>query len=173
MIVHYRIDDAHGNPFARWVAHGASGRPDAAALDDMRRCQELAMLHTPVQRAVRNGRVSLAFDMPLPSVSLVLLSARPEGAPRRVAGLRGEVYAGSGSRENAMICWRPDTSTVLRTYEVLYSQTRGGRYRRVNKPDLVCGAFLHVRKAGSRGFYRVRAVDYWGRKGPVSAAVSA
>lgn len=129
------------------------------------------MFHRPVQKDVKNGVIALEFDMPLPSVSLVLLSPMPASGPRRVSGLRGKVYSGLHARENVMLRWDCNAALTLRTYEVLWSSHRSGTYRRINRVDLICGAFVHARRSGVTGYYRVRAVDYWGRTGTVSAPV--
>jgi hypothetical protein len=203
MLTHYRIDAEHGDPFKVWEAMGAPRYPSPEQYAAMRRHQELAMLDAPqevviegqVERAekkvhptgvqevrVRDGALILSFDLPLPSVSLVLLSAKPSEAPGRVADVRIERYEGLLDQDEIMVIWQANHvwhdvgSRVLQTYEVLYADSPDGPYTRVNEADVIDTAFLHVREkvadVPSAGFYKIRAVDYWGRRGEASEVVS-
>jgi len=72
-----------------------------------------------------------------------------------------------------MLTWRGPESRAISTYEVLHAPSPEGPFRRINRQDLVCRAFLHTgAEAEGAGCYKVRAVDYWGRAGRESEAVS-
>lgn len=176
MLTHYRIDRDHGDPFTVWEEMGAPDNPSALQYAHVRRSQELATLEEPREVEIVDGTLSLDFELPLPGVSLILLSARPARSPGKVENVRVERYEGLADREEVMISWDGVSSRVVRTYEVLYAGSPEGPFGRVNEPDLICTAFLHVRgKADSKRpaeGYKIRAVDYWGRSGEPSKVVT-
>ena len=107
-------------------------------------------------------------------MSLILLSARPTAAPERVRDVRLACYTGMHGEAQTMVSWegvalsRP--STPMRCCAPINPD---GSFVRVNTPDLICTAFLDVRETNAaNGFYRVRAVDFWGRRGPESETAS-
>jgi len=175
MLVHYRMDAAHGNPFDVWAAmqdpvyhwHQGPQLPTAAQFAALREQQELAMLHEPRPVCIEQGSLQLQIEMPLPSVSLILLFGKPPSPPESIRKLRAQRYGGLHETNSVLLMWQGLASRTLRTYEVLYSRDADGPYRRVNAPDLICTGFLHL-DAGNGGYYRVCARDYWGRRGPES-----
>jgi L-iduronidase len=173
-LAHYVVDAQRTNPYAVWQAIGEPDRPDATQYARLRDHQELALLYEVREVEVTDGTLTLRFALSLPGVSLITLSARPEQPPGKVEGLHTERYEGLTGKEEVMLAWGDAGSRALRTYEVLYAPSPGGPLVRVNRADLLCTAFLHVREpAGHEGYYRVRAVDLWGRKGKASGVVAA
>jgi L-iduronidase len=176
MLAHYRIDETHGNPFRLWDEMGGPALPTAEQLAALRRHQELELLAEPVPVTPIDGQLALRIDLPMPGVSLILLTAMPAAAPGQVAAPAAERYEGLTDREEILLTWRDPKGTAsrnLRTYEVLYAPSPDGPFGRVNEADLLATAFLHVRAPGANGYYCVRAVDYWGRRGAPSPVISA
>ena len=135
----------------------------------MRAHQELPLLELPRRLQPDGGRLELDINLPLPSVSLLLFnwkSDEPPGTPTRLRAVR---YRGLTERENILLTWRGPKSRVLRTFEVLFGPSHNGPFTRINDGDLIATAFLYPRAPGQIGFYRVQAVDYWGRRGEPSA----
>ena len=173
MLVHYRIDKDHANPYEVWKGIGSPAQPTAEQLAKMRAVQELAALDKPRDVKMSEGKLALDFELPMPGISLILLNPKPANAPGKVTGLRTERYVGMEGREEVMLLWKDIGSNMLLTYEALYSDSPTGPFRRINDGDLLCMAFLHVKDdAGSKGYYKVRAVDYWGRAGDDSEVIS-
>jgi L-iduronidase len=172
MLVHYRIDRDHTCPFGVWEQMGKPGIPSAGQLARMRAQQELALLEPPREVRIDGGRLSLDFELPMPAVSLVLLSTRPAAGPGRVTGLRAERSPGLAENDEILLTWKGLPTRMIRTYEVLWADSPDAPPKRVNESDLLCTAFLHVwEKTGSGGYYRVRATDCWGRSGEPSEAI--
>jgi L-iduronidase len=131
------------------------------------------LLAPPREVAIGDCSLALDFDLPLPGVSLILLSTRPATGPERVRDVRMARYTGLHGKAQTMVSWQGVPSRAIHTYEVLRADQPDGPFVRVNTPDLICTAFLAVREANApSGFYRVRAVDFWGRRGPESEMVS-
>ncbi len=173
MLVHYRIAEGSGDPYVLWDAAGGPPTPTPELFAAMRREQELALAEPPTEVNATGGTLTLRLDLPLPGVSLLLLSARPAAPPSQVAGVRLESYRGLHGEAQTLVIWDDAATPMIRTYEVLRADDPTGPFVRVNEPDLICTALLDVRPADApAGFYRVRAVDYWGRTGAVSEIVS-
>ncbi|MFN2110337.1 MAG: GH39 family glycosyl hydrolase, partial [Anaerolineae bacterium] len=167
LLAHYRIDEAHGDPFSAWEAQGALTFPTPEQYAAMRAAQEIALLEEPHEVSVVDGALTLTFDLPLPGVSLVLLSAKTTDPPGQVTGLRAERYEGMTGKEEILFIWNSLDSRVVRTYEVLHAPTPAGAFTRINGPDQLDAAFLYNADDVS-GCYRVRAIDYWGRASEAS-----
>ena len=178
-LVHYRLDETHANPFRVWEEMGDRGDvsvaqarapllPTPEQLEQLRDHQELPLAEPLQTVQVSRGEVPLAFDLPLPAVSLLLLSRKPDAPPETPCNLRAERYLGLNDQENILLVWEGLDSRVIHTYEVLWSDMLEGPYQRLNRADLINAAYLHPRTPGQTGYYKVRAVDYWGRPGEAS-----
>jgi len=173
MLAEYRIEEGCGDPYGVWEEAGGLPEPGPSLYAAMREAQELALLAPPCAVAIGDCSLVLDLDLPLPGVSLILLSARPADAPERVRAVRLARYTGLHGEAQTMVSWQGVSSRTIHTYEVLRADRPAGPFVRVNTPDLICTAFLDVREANApSGFYRVRAVDLWGRRGPESETAS-
>lgn len=169
---HYRLDADHGCAFTVWEALGAPPRPDAALLQTLRHQQELPLLHPVEHHTLPDGELELEFELPLPGVSLLRVTRQPDAEPPPVKNLRLRPYAGTTARQQVMLQWDPVPFKGLQTYEVLLGETADGPWTRVNKTDLLCSAYLHVFSPGMRsGWFRIAALDVWGRRDELSDAV--
>jgi L-iduronidase len=173
MLAHYRIEEGRGDPYAVWEEAGGLPEPGPSLYAAMRDAQELALLLPPREVAIGDCSLALDFDLPLPGVSLILLSERPTAGPERVRDVRLARYTGLHGEAQTMVSWQGLPSRAIHTYEVLRSDQPDGSFVRANMPDLICTAFLDVRETNApSGFYRVRAVDFWERRGPESETAS-
>jgi L-iduronidase len=169
MLVRYEIDDLHKQPYLLWKEMGSPENPSAAQIAAMRACQELTAAANPAPVVAAGGNLSLEFDLPLPGVTLVVLSKRPAARPAKVEGVRLERCTGLHGEKELLVMWKGLPSRMLRTYEVLYAAPGTKQFRRINASDQLDAAFLHAQADG--GSYKVRAVDYWGRTSPESEPV--
>ena len=165
MAVHYRIDEMHGNPYRLWAAMGRPAEPSQQQLAQMRQQQELRLLTPAGELACPDGRAQIEFDLPMPGVSLLLLTAKPPDGPDAVTGLRGVRYRGLHDQGQIMLSWTALASRAVASYRVLYATERSGAYRPLCAEGLVGSAFLHTPAPSGRTYYRVQAVDFWGRSG--------
>lgn len=170
-LAYYRIDETADDPFAVWERMDAPTFPTLAQFGEIRACQELSTRSQPHDVTIRDGTLTINYDQPLPGVTLVLLSKRPEVGPPKVQGVRVERYEGVADQEEVLVLWEGLDLRTLRTYEVYFAPHVDGPYARVNPEDQLDTAFLHVREPGD-GLYAVRAVDYWNRYGDFSEHIS-
>jgi L-iduronidase len=173
MLCHYRIDADHGDPYRVWEAGGAPAEPSPGLLTEMRRNQEPGLLGEPQAVVATHGRLTVDFGLPLPAVSLVLLSAKSPAPPSKVTGLRYEGYSNLHGGRDVLLLWDCLPSRCVRTYEVFCGGPESESTARVNEPDLVCTAYLRAAAGEGSGTYAVRGVDYWGRAGEPSDSLHA
>ncbi len=169
----FRIDDEFTNPMEVWEAQrdesnprgpwepvGAPPAPTEAQFAELRRAQEPALLHPISVIDAEAGSLSLDLDLPLPSLTQVLVVPDSGAPPAAPTGLRVERYRGLGGREERMLFWAAGDDRPAIFYEVLAS-TDGVTYERINPVPLISTAFLHMSPpAGIR--YAVRARDAFG-----------
>lgn len=153
------------NPRGLWEPVGAPTTPTAAQFGELRRAQEPALLHPLSVVDAQNGVVSLDLDVPLPSLTQILVIPDKGAAPSAPTGLTATRYRGLGEREQRMLFWAAGDSRPGIFYEVLAS-TDGRTFEKVNPVPLISTAYLHVSPPpGAR--YAVRARDAFGRESPL------
>jgi xylan 1,4-beta-xylosidase len=77
---HTRVDDTHGNAHALWLSQGSPAEPSGAQLAALHEAMQ-PTLFEPQQLDVRDGAVSLSFELPRFGVSLVTLRPASAAAP--------------------------------------------------------------------------------------------
>ncbi|MEO8484065.1 MAG: beta-xylosidase [Acidobacteriota bacterium] len=73
-LAHYRVDNDHGNAYARWKAMGSPQTPTPAQYAELERAGALTKLESDRRVAVTNGTVQVDFALPRQGVSLVKLT---------------------------------------------------------------------------------------------------
>jgi hypothetical protein len=197
MLVHYVIDQQHGNPAALWRSMGGASNPypTPAQFAALRHAAELVVVRreplnrtrTPNRNGARGeawGPVVMQMSAPQPSVHLVHVCSPPLSAgaivpPSRVANVALRVTP-TVSPPTVFVRWDQVDERCVQTYEVLWQRNRTHAdpkavLTRVNGEDLVSAAFVHAQPVatgvGAHGCYSVRATNYWGVSGPVSDEV--
>jgi L-iduronidase len=173
-----RIDDEFTNPMEVWEAQrdesnprgpwepvGAPPQPTEAQFAELRAAQEPALLHPISVMDAGTGRVSLDLDLPLPSLTQVLVVPDTGAAPAAPTSLVVERYRGLGGREERMLFWAAGDTRPAIFYDVLIS-TDGDSFDVVSPVPLMSTAFLHMSPpSGAR--YAVRARDAFARLSPL------
>jgi L-iduronidase len=183
-VAHWRLDEANSNPHALWLKQGSPSWPSASQLAAMDQAAEATLLSCNVipttnthGREAGSMAVDINITLPLPAVSLLQICTRPAQGPSAV--VLAPVLLQKQLGYVTVIFWRPISTSreVVRTYEV-HCSTSGpnGTFLRVNNAsDTIGTAWIHRYTSAqsraqpvARRCYRVFAVDYWGRAGPVS-----
>ncbi|MBD3346512.1 MAG: hypothetical protein GF401_15770 [Chitinivibrionales bacterium] len=167
-VVHYRIDKSHSNPYRLW---NSEQTPSVEHIEELRKNQELERIDIPKVMTFAGNSYTDTIDLPKNSVSLMLLCRKPAQAPAPVKNVRVKEYSGIDGTPEYLVLWDESPSKMMKTYEVLYAENAQSDGVRVNEPDIICSGFMH-RGPSQKGFYSVRAVDYWGRgsDGSIQAA---
>ncbi|XP_038648259.1 alpha-L-iduronidase isoform X1 [Scyliorhinus canicula] len=168
----YHLDNNNTNPYLQWKN---LRRPDFPTVEQFLLIREM---EDPVVKGPipfpPEGNLVLKLHLPIPSVYLLHICAKPERPPNQTSGVSfipltlGQVA----------ITWNDDyvNSKCLKTFEVEFS-VDGNVYKRINDKDTIFTIFvyspLNKRKERSQvsGFYRIRAVDYWVKTGEYSDPV--
>lgn len=160
-MAHYRIDAQNGNPHGLWQAFGMPERPSVVQLAAMRRAEEPGLVE-PVRTLTPNdGVVEIAFQMPLPGLSVIVLSRDTGVAPPTATALRQEAYTGLDGSRQVVLLWDGADSRFIRTFVVEYAPNKDGVYVPVSNVEFRSRSYLLSRPAA--GYYRIRAVDFWQR----------
>ncbi|KAL8202907.1 UNVERIFIED_CONTAM: hypothetical protein K2H54_030479 [Gekko kuhli] len=114
------------------------------------------------------GSLVLKQELPVPALFLIHICARPRAGPDQVSGVR----LISLVRGQVLVLWDDGcvNSKCLKTYEVVFSQD-GKAYHPISVKDSIFTMLVYSPGTRVTGFYRVRAIDYWGRRGPFSLPV--
>jgi xylan 1,4-beta-xylosidase len=75
-VTHFRIDASHSNAHTVWQSLGAPQDPTDEQLLMIKDRQGLEQLTEPAEMSPTEGSVSMQVDLPLPSVSLLVLQPR-------------------------------------------------------------------------------------------------
>ncbi|XP_072440338.1 alpha-L-iduronidase isoform X1 [Chiloscyllium punctatum] len=168
----YHLDNNNTNPYLQWKN---LGRPDFPTVEQF---HLLRQMEDPVVKGPMpfppEGNIILKLQLPIPSVYLLHICAKPERSPNQTHGVSfiplilGQVA----------VMWDDSyvNSKCLKTFEVEFS-VDGIVYRRINDKDTIFTIFIHAPLHKKKelpqvsGFYRIRAVDYWGKPGQYSDPV--
>lgn len=156
MLSHLRIDANSSNPIRIW---GKGDIPPRDVLPRLREEMELSYAGRPKKITSAAGPLQLNVQLAKYSVSLLLLTAKPSEQPKAVKHIRVDKFPGLFGPEH-LLTWAGSGDYALRTYEILHSREKNGKYQRLNKADLLCNAYMGP--AAENGFYRIRAVNVWG-----------
>lgn len=162
------LDNQLSSPYSAWQRMGQPVFPSAEQFRQMR------VVEDPVAEAPRpfpaRGRLTLHRKLPVPSLLLVHVCARPLEPPGQVSRLRALPL----TRGQLVLVWSDEHvgSKCLWTYEIQFSQ-KGEEYAPINRRPSTFNLFVFSPDtAVVSGFYRVRALDYWARPGPFSDPVT-
>jgi xylan 1,4-beta-xylosidase len=72
-VTHYRIDKDHSNPYAEWVRQGRPDYPMGGQYGAIKARDGLELAEPARTMVSLDGKVKLAFDMPVKSVSLIVI----------------------------------------------------------------------------------------------------
>ncbi|NXU03091.1 IDUA iduronidase, partial [Buphagus erythrorhynchus] len=164
--VTYYMDNNQTNPYLKWKNLGSPDFPSPEQFQQIRDAEDpLVTGPFPFPEA---GILILKQDFPIPSVFLIHICARPRSAPDQVTGVRLIPL----TKGQVIVLWDDDCvkSKCIKTFEVEFSSD-GKVYWRINAKDTIFTLWVYSPGSSVSGFYRVRAVDYWGKAGLSSLPV--
>ncbi|XP_041109745.1 alpha-L-iduronidase isoform X2 [Polyodon spathula] len=162
--VTYYLDNNTTNPYLQWKNIGSPDFPTIEQFKELRKAEEPLVMGPLAFPS--SGTLTLKAELPVPSLFLIHICAKPKVPPDQVTGLRIMAL----TKGQGIIVWKDGcvNSKCLKTFEVEFSED-AKIYRRINSRDTIFTLFVFAsEKAEVSGFYRVRAVDYWGRPGEYS-----
>jgi xylan 1,4-beta-xylosidase len=73
LLEHYRIDNTHSNSYTVWKAMGSPQAPTAEQYARLKEAGQLELLRSPEWLDVRDGKVTVATELPRQATSLMRL----------------------------------------------------------------------------------------------------
>uniref|UniRef100_A0A672JDS7 Alpha-L-iduronidase n=1 Tax=Salarias fasciatus TaxID=181472 RepID=A0A672JDS7_SALFA len=158
--VTYYMDNNVSSPYQLWQSMRS---PDFPTAEQFRRLRSLQDPRTDGPWDVPAGEaLTLKATLPVPSVLLVHVCARPKAEPDQVSSLRFIRI----TKGQVLVIWSDHCVHSKYTFEVEFS-TDQKDFRRINTQDTIFTSFVYS-PGNYLGEYRVRALDYWGRPGSYS-----
>ncbi|KAM7077227.1 alpha-L-iduronidase isoform 3-T3 [Ciconia maguari] len=164
--VTYYLDNNQTNPYLKWKKLGSPDFPSPEQFQQIRNAEDpVATGPFPVPES---GILTLKQDFPVPSVFLIHICARPRSVPDQVTGVRLIPL----TKGQVIVLWDDGcvNSKCIKTFEVEFSPD-GRTYQRINTKDTIFTLWVYSPGSSVSGFYRVRAIDYWGKAGLSSLPV--
>ena len=181
IIAHYRLDkdEKHSNTYQKWrsmkgIVESPPNVPSDTQIQELRSIQELGIHKDyPISKLepvdfdnLDTNTVTLdTFKLPMPGVSLILISQKPDQCPAPITEVYKEEPLPSlnGNYDEYLIRW-DSGSRFIQSYDVYYSDSEEGPFtEKVNIVDLITTAYIHRRPVQMPAYYKVVARDYWGR----------
>lgn len=169
--VTFRMDNELCSPSAEWQRLGQPVFPTAHQFRQMRMAED-PVASTP-QPFPASGHLTLRLELPVPALLLLHICARPKKPPGQATQLRALPL----THHQLLLVWSDARvgSKCLWTYEIQFSaEGPQGAFVPIPRRPSTFNLFVFspdADAAGVSGYYRVRAVDYWGRPGPFSRPV--
>ncbi|KAM8983853.1 alpha-L-iduronidase isoform 3-T3 [Ara ararauna] len=164
--VTYYLDNNQTNPYLKWKKLGGPDFPFPEQFQEIRDAEDPVV--TGPFPFPEGGILTLKQDFPIPSVFVIHICARPRSVPDQVTGVRLIPL----TKGQVIVFWDDGcvNSKCIKTYEVEFSPD-GKAYKRINAKDTIFTLWVYSPGSSVSGFYRVRAVDYWGKAGLSSLPV--
>ncbi|OXB72839.1 UNVERIFIED_CONTAM: hypothetical protein H355_012629 [Colinus virginianus] len=164
--VMYYLDNKQTNPYLKWKKLGSPDFPSPKQFQQIRDAEDPVV--TGPFPFPESGSLTLKQDFPIPSVFLIHICSRPSSVPDQVTGVRLIPL----TKGQVVVLWDDGcvNSKCIKTFEVEFSPN-GKVFKRINTKDTIFTLYVYSRGSSVSGFYRVHAIDYWGKAGPPSVPV--
>uniref|UniRef100_A0A8C9EV75 IDUA iduronidase n=1 Tax=Pavo cristatus TaxID=9049 RepID=A0A8C9EV75_PAVCR len=166
MYVIYYLDNNQTNPYLKWKKLGSPDFPSTKQFQQIRDAED-PVVAGPLPLP-EGGTLTLKQDFPIPSVFLIHICSRPSSVPDQVTGVRFIPL----TKGQVVVLWDDGcvNSKCIKTFEVEFSPN-GKVYKRINAKDTIFTLYVYSPGSSVSGFYRVHAIDYWGKAGLSSVPV--
>ena len=166
-VIHYRIDENHGNPFKLWEKAGAPKYPEPHLLKLMRTVHEPMLLKEPEVLEIRQNRLAIKVVLPMYSVSLIQLIPDLNLKHPEISKISINEYTGINSKSEYLLSWETDEFSNQSVFEIYYTDHLDHAPEKLDHPRITASAHL----VDKTGYYQVRTCDAWDRKGLFSPLI--
>lgn len=165
------------DPFAVWKQYGWPSYPNETVLNKMRRAQGPHILKRPRRIPLNSPKIFINAKLTAPWILLVRICSSDYPSPVAVHGARVHI----ASQNSILITWKYNGSEqCIKTYELHYitaadKKEKNSHWKNIsNERHLPFKSYWRtiIQPNNSNeticGFYKIRAVDIFNRKGPYS-----
>ncbi|XP_028658424.2 alpha-L-iduronidase [Erpetoichthys calabaricus] len=160
----YYLDNNATNPYLLWKNLGSPIFPTTKQFQQLRNTENPSFMG-PFPFPSKSS-FTIKAELPIPSLLFIHICAKPKTPPDQVTG----VHFLPVTKGQVVILWKDGcvNSRCLKTFEVEFSEDQRN-YTRINSNDTIFNLFLFAPDGAEvSGYFRVRAVDYWGNSGEYS-----
>ncbi len=159
-MVHYRIDQHHSNAHEVWKSLGKPNPPSIEQIRTLREREGLE-LYEPVKRMVLNGQFTADLDMPMHSVSLLLLLPDNDGRPGSTRFIKAVAETGCNGNRQVFLKWRPNADRDFLYYRVGRREAGEAEYRLISdSPSLNTAIYVDMDVTAGRSYeYRIQCLN--------------
>uniref|UniRef100_A0A1B6C221 Uncharacterized protein n=1 Tax=Clastoptera arizonana TaxID=38151 RepID=A0A1B6C221_9HEMI len=174
----YVLDNNMIHPESVWTQAGKPSMPSANLLRKMRQVEGPHRIYgKKLKNVKRNLKIQLQISMP--SIALIHICKRTDKRPKKVK----LVHALNITYNEVLLIWKDSKigTRCVKTYELQFcaGYCKSNSFKRINNEDIILLGYQYVPDIEENmiqettvGLYRVRVVDYWGRKGIFSNIIS-
>lgn len=163
------------DPFAVWKRFGWPSYPNETVLNEMRKAQGPHILKRPRKIPLNSPKVFVNSKLTAPWVLLIRICSSDNPSPIAVNGIRTHI----ASRNSLLITWKYNgPEQCIKSYEIHYITENDKKETNSNWKNLSTERHHLPFKSYWRtitnntetvyGFYKIRAIDIFDRKGPYS-----
>jgi L-iduronidase len=151
-MIHFRIDENHGDPFRLWEDARAPIVPDQSLLSKMRMIQEPQYFERREITSIVDQRSTFEFEIPLHAVSLIYLAPKVSIKTYPKIETQVETYSSVHGIPEFLLSWQTGKTTEILEHEIYYSAFDSGPFTKINVPHLLSTACMLDRT----GFYQIK-----------------
>jgi len=159
-LIHYRIDEKHSNSYNIWRNAGKPITPSTEQIKMIREREGLE-LYEPVKSVIMCTELSFNLDMPMHSVSLLLLTPESTKKPDRPEFIKGESEQGYTRHIQVFLKWKPNTEDDFLYYKMWKKKQGEGEFTLISDNiSLNTAVFIDLDVEKNRKYiYKVQAVN--------------
>ncbi|MDI3311841.1 MAG: hypothetical protein QJR05_10515, partial [Thermoanaerobacterium sp.] len=168
-LIHYRIDKEHSNSYAVWKRMGKPYSPSVEQIRHIREREGLE-LYGPIENIKMNYNMSFEIDMPMHSVSLLLLVPANGNKPEVPRFIKGVVEEGYNGNPQVFLKWVPSKEKDFLYYKVWRRSENEREYTVISdNTSLNTATYIDMDvEKGKKYYYKIQAINASGMESELS-----
>ena len=159
-LIHYRIDKTHSSSYNAWSVLGKPGTPTAEQIRKIRESEGLELFE-PVRDVNMEENMRIKLEMPMHSVSLLLMVPKNQAGPSKLRIKKAEFERGYAQNPQVFLKWEPCADDDFLYYRIWRAEeTDTAPVLISDNTSVNTATYVDMDvKEGSRYFYRIQAVN--------------
>lgn len=171
-LIHYRIDREHSSSYATWDNLGKPAEPVIKEIKKIREGAGLELYET-VKDITLDDQYTLKLDMPMHSVSLIILVPESDGRPAKTSIIKAEVEHGYNQNIQVFLKWKPSPDFDFLKYDI-YRRVEGDNDFKLITNDLSIDTATYIDMKVSKGktyYYKIKTINASNKKSDFSEEI--